>query len=148
MSELPLDIQSQILNRADLSIDTRIYFQRNETIQPRRLTEAQKPAELVSKLTHLCEHRVKYYKLKRRLETENTGYSSWFVYITKDIGNNNSCEIFIDEDSRDNNEVKMSIRINHTDHEIEEMWTLRKTVVNMHTGELTGDFYDDSDDDW
>lgn len=145
---LPLDIQSEILNRADLSIDTRIYFQRKETIQPRRLTEAQKPPELISKLTHLCEHRVKYYKLKRRLETENTGYSSWFVHMTKDIGNNNSCEIFINEDKRDNNEVKMSIRINHTDDEIEEMWTLRKTVVNMHTGELTCDFYDDSDDDW
>lgn len=146
--ELPLDIQTQILTISELPIDTRIYFQRNGTIQPKRLTEAQKPAEFIRKLRNLCEHRVSCYEMKRRLEGEGMGFSFWLLHTRKEIEDNKYCEIFIDVDKRDNNEIKQSIRIIYTDDIKEEEYTLRKTIVKMHTGELTGDFYDDSEDEW
>lgn len=148
MAELPLDIQTQILTISELSIDTRIYFQRNGTIQPKRLTEAQKPSEFIRKLTSLCEHRVTCYEMKRRLEGEDMGLTYWLLHTRKEIEDNKCCEVFIDIDRRDNNEIKQSFRIIYTDDTKEEEYTLRKTIVKMHTGEITLDFYDDSEDEW
>jgi hypothetical protein len=143
---LPHDIQREVLNKADIPIDSFLYFHKIIGLLPKKLTDVHKPPELVASLNKLCQHRVQSFKLKKTLE-KTTNFSCCLVHISKDFDHNLSSEIMIDVDDRDNSEVKMAFRINMTDALKEEMWTLRKTIVNINTGNITCDFCDDSDDD-
>jgi hypothetical protein len=143
---LPNDVQWAILSKADIPIDTFLYFQKNIGLLPKRLNDTHKPPELIASLHKLCQHRVDSFNLKKTIE-KTTNLSFCLVHITKNIVSNISSEIIIDVDERDNQEVKMAFRINNTDVLNEEMWTISKTIVNIHTGDITSDFFDDSDDD-
>lgn len=145
-SILPNDVQWAILSKADIPIDSFLYFHKIIGLLPKKLTNTHKPPELIASLNILCQHRVQSFKLKKTLERK-TNFSCCLVHIIKDIVSNISSEIMIDVDERDNQEVKMAFRINGTDVLNEEMWTINKTIVNIHTGEITSDFFDDSDDD-
>lgn len=48
--ELPLDIQSQILKRAELSIDTYLHFRKHLGLNPKRLMEVHRPPEYNKKI--------------------------------------------------------------------------------------------------
>lgn len=144
-SLLPNDIQREILNKADIPIDSFLYFHKSIGLLPKKLTDTHKPQELVASLNTLCQHRVNSLKMKEILR-KKTNFSCSLVHISNNIVSNISSEIIIDVDERDNNEVKMAFRIHETDILNEEMWTISKTIVNIHTGEITKDFYDDSDD--
>lgn len=146
-SLLSHDVQRRILSIADIPIDTFLYFQKDIGLFPKKLTHIHKPPELVASLNRLCQHRVHSFKNKKRLET-TSNLSCCLVHITQRLENYHSSEIMIDVDNRDNQEVKMAFRINCTDVLNEEMWTVNKTIVNIHTGEMTTDFFDDSDDDY
>jgi hypothetical protein len=143
---LPFDIQREILNKANIPIDSFLYFHKIIGLSPKKLTDIHKPPELVESLSLLCKHQVESFKLKKKLE-KTTNLSCCLVHITRHFEKNLCSEIMINVDDRDSNEVKMAFRINMTDALKEEMWTIRKTIVNMHTGENTCDFFDDSDDD-
>ncbi len=147
-SKLPYDVQSNILQRADIPIDSLLHFQKELGLVPKRLTDTHKPQELVAALNKICQHRVKCYKAKTMYERETENLSYLLVHFEKDLESPLSVEIMIDVDRNDNDNVKMAFRIHHTDEQLQEMWTLRKTVVNVHTGELTNDFAADSDDDF
>lgn len=145
-SILPHDIQREILNRANIPIDSFLYFHKIIGLLPKKLTDIQKPPELIESLNLLCKHRVDSFKLKKKLE-KTTNLSCCLVHITRHFEKNLSSEIMIDVDDRDNYEVKMAFIINMTDALKEEMWTISKTTVNIHTGDITCDFFDDADDD-
>lgn len=147
VSLLPHDIQREILNKAYIPVDSFLYFHKVIGLLPKKLTDIHKPLELVESLNLLCKHRVQSLKLKKTLE-KTTNLSCCLVHITRDFEKNLSSEIMIDVDKRDNYEVKMAFRINGSDVLKEEMWTISKTIVNVHTGEITTDFFDDSDDEF
>lgn len=145
-SLLSHDVQRRILSIADIPIDTFLQFHKSIGLLPKRLSDTHKPFELLVSLNKLCKHRVHSLIIKKRLE-QTSNISCCLVHISKNLEHNHSSEIMIDIDQRDNYEVKMAFRINCTDVLNEEMWTVSKTIVNIHTGENTTDFFDDSDDE-
>lgn len=147
-SPLPHDVQRLILQSSDIPIDSFLHFQKEHGLVPKKLTDTHKPQELVAALNKYCEHRGKYYNHKTKLEQQATGLTCCLVHFSKDLESPLSAEIMIDVDKSDNDNVKMAFRIHQTDEREEEMWTVCKTVVNIHTGEFTYDFTADSDDEF
>lgn len=147
-SPLPHDVQRSILQSSDIPIDTFLHFQNELGLVPKLLTDTHKPQKLVVALNKICERRVNCYKAKTEYERETECFSYLLVHFEKNIESPLSVEIMIAVDRNDNDNVKMAFRIMLTNDVEQEMWTLRKTVVNVHTGELTNDFADDSDDEF
>jgi hypothetical protein len=142
-SQLPQDVQRIILNSANIPIDTFLYFQKQLDLVPKRLSF---PTELSEKLNKQYERRVKYYKTMIKFEQDDPHLSSPLDYFNKNIDNEYSVEIMVAYD-KDDNKMKIAMRIHQTNEEDTEMGTVRKMVADLNNGEFVEDFYDDSDDD-
>lgn len=147
-SPLPLDIQRNILNKADLPIDSYLHFQKQLNLVPKKLCY---PIELTDILNIHFDRRARHYNAKIKYEREsNRQISCSLDWFNKKIDEQLSAEIIVDYD-KNNDMMKLAFRINLTfvdDPEVgPEMRTLRKTVVDLHNGDIVYDFYNDSDDD-
>lgn len=140
-SPLPQDLQRIILNNAELPIETYLHFHKQFELTPKKLSCS---TEFIDKLNKQCERRAKGYAEKNRIERLDQSLSSPLDYFYKKSNNNYSIEIIVDFD-KDDSRMKVAMRILHST--ADEMFTLRKTVADINTGELVEDFYDDSDDE-
>jgi hypothetical protein len=148
MEELPPNVQVHILERANLPIDTYLHYRKLLGIKPKKLIIDPKTEEL---LIAIYKDRTDQYNRKIKLQRESGGRQSDFlVYFSKDIRAydkyTKKCGkhigIIIDHVG---NKTKIAIRSSKKTHD--EMWTIRKTVVDMHTGYETTDWLGDSDSD-
>lgn len=146
-SPLPLDIQRAILNSAGLTIDSYLHFQKQLGLVPKKLCI---PIEFTERLNRQFDRRSRHYKAKIQYERVNSQLSCPYDWLEKKIDEQLSAEIIVDYDKNDDR-MKLAFRINLTfvdDPEVgPEMRTLRKTVVDLHNGDIVYDFYNDSDDD-
>lgn len=69
------------------------------------------------------------------------------MYVEIEIDDYTLCEIRIDTDEMDKSDIKMTLKIIREDIFTDEMFTAHRTVVNMHTGEVMEDTYDDELDE-
>jgi hypothetical protein len=147
-SPLSLDIQRTILNKAELAIDVYLHFQKQFDLVPKKLCC---PTEFTEILNKHFERRARHYNAKIRYERESDQQVSCSLdWLYKKIDEQLSAEITVDYDKNDDR-MKLAFRINLTfvdDARVgPEMLTLRKTVVDLHNGDIVDDFYNDSDDD-
>jgi hypothetical protein len=146
-SPLPLDIQRAILNKAELTIDNYLHFQKQMDLVPKKLCC---PIEFTEILNRHFDRRARQYNAKIRYERESDQQVSCSLdWLYKKIDEQLSAEITVDYDKNDDR-IKLAFRINLTfvdDPGVHEMRTLRKTVVDLHNGDIVADFYNDSDDD-
>jgi hypothetical protein len=140
-SPLPQEVQRIILNNAELPIDTYLHFKKQLELVPKKLSCS---TELIKKLNIQYGRRAKFYAAKNKFERLDPSMSSAHDYFYRKFDNTYSVEIIVDFD-KDDSKMKIAMRIMQSTED--EMWTLRKTIADLNTGELVDDFYDDSDDD-
>ncbi len=147
MEDLPSDLQAHIVQRAELPIDTFLHFRRALGVTPKRLALDPAAAE---RLSAHWSHRASEYARKRELERASNGATTAPLahfakhlrpYDPRSGTRGRHVEVMVDHvDGR----TKMAIR--HSALSRDEMWTLRKTVVDVHTGEDTSDWIASDDD--
>lgn len=130
-SPLSLDIQSIILNKTDLPIDTYLHFKKELDLVPKRLCCS---IELTEKLDRQFERRVHHYNSKIQYEREsNQQLSCSLDRFYQEIDDELSVEIIVDYD-RNDDKMKLAFRINQTYvvDNVKEMCRLRKRVVDIN----------------
>lgn len=148
MENLPAHLQAVIIQRADVPIDTYLYYHKTVGALPKKLVIDTKIRDMLEKLYY---DRANMWKNKKNIEKQtnemSTGPLAWFIkYLDKE----RSIEIMVGENLP---KIKMSFRARKTtydDPEWPELWTIRKTICDMQTGYETSDWMadSDSDDDW
>lgn len=144
MNTLILDLQVKILQISELPIDTYLYYKKQfPSLLPKKMKLS---SEFVDSLNTFFTKRVKHYKRKIELETSsNKQYSCYLDIMSKTLNQKRLIEIMVDYDE---DQVKMAIRVFRVKKETSEMWTIRKIVCNIQTGEPTNDWMADSDSDY
>lgn len=147
MDLLPPEIQAEIIRCADIPIDTFLHYANAVGAVPKKLLIPEEQRELIGSV---YVERQKRYANKKKLEAETNGYySDFLVYFNKIFDRENRIQILIDED-RNTKQIKLAFRAMKTTYEDEEspeMFTIRKTVCDVQTGEPTEDWMGDSDED-
>lgn len=146
MDTLPLEIQALIISNADVPVDTFLYFSKTVGARPKKINV---DAATRNELEKLYSKRAANWARKKQLENESLSAHGPLDWFTKDFDRERSIEIMVGEDWT-TKEIKFSFRARKTtydDPEWPEMWTMRKTIVDMQTGQATTDWCGDSDDD-
>jgi hypothetical protein len=147
MDELPDGVQALIIQKADIPIDTFLYYRRKLGITPKKL---QVDKQLSCFLMEHYQKRVDCYKRKKELEKSTNGlHSCAFANYIKKFDMERSIEIIIGEDCN-THAIKFAFRALRTTYDNPlwpELWTIRKTIVDMQTGQETTDWMGDSDYD-
>ena len=147
MEDLPPLIQALIVQKAELPIDTFLHYRRAFGVVPKKLRINPRIREILDKL---YAKRSSYWAGKKKLEGEsNRQLSCPLAWHVANFDREKSIEIMIDEDWKTNT-VKFAFRARKTTYEDKqwpELWTVRKIVCDLQSGEQTDDWTGDSDDD-
>ncbi len=120
-SPLPVDIQRLIIANADLSIDTKLYFQKTLEMKPNKIVI---PHDLRDKLSKLCSDRVIWYNL-------NPNYPGGLIYHV--IAESEKVIEIVIQVSEHANIAKMRISIIKNNPQ-GYRYVLRTSIVNMYNG--------------
>ena len=145
MGRLPSDLQSRIIELAEVPIDTYLYYRKVVGANPKKLKI---PLDLKESLEKFYDNRAKTLVRKKKIEKEQPGCSTYLAYYTKKFDEEHSINICIGDDEDD--VIKLAFRAQLTtyhDPMWPELWTKRKIVCNVHTGQETTDWMGDSDTD-
>lgn len=142
VDDLPEHLRIEMLK--NLPIDARVPLMAiYPEVRPKPLSEDQR--KIHTELEKIYEHRVSCYRRKRELEAQSTTVSTFLAYMTKKVNPQRSLEILIDQVG---DQIKFAWRAFQIKHTTEEMWTIRKTIVDLNTSEPTDDWMADSDDEF
>lgn len=141
MDSLPPEIQANIIKYADVPIDTYLYYKKTVGALPKRLCIPHETRSLLEKIYEERSKNAAFYK--------SAACRYVMSSFCKDFDSERSIEIMIGEDA-DTHQIKIAFRARKTtyqDPQWPEMFIIRKTICDVHTGEYTSDWLQDSDSD-
>ena len=142
MEWLPSDIQREIIQKADVPIDTYLYYRQAIGVNPKKLKIDQSFRETLEKI---YSDRSKSLARKKKVQVEYPGCSTYLAYYTKNFDKEYSINIAIGED---NDVIKFAFRAQlktYDNPRWPKLFTTRKVVCDVHTGQKTTDWMRASD---
>jgi hypothetical protein len=130
MAHLPHDIVAHILETADISIDAYLAFKDRYALKPRKITV---DGALKAKLDAYCTRRSKQYHSKK--VTPYPYICPISSFMSFDRNDAKMIQIVVNDYSA-NGCILICFIVLQVNYASEELWTIRKSTHDIHTGEL------------
>jgi hypothetical protein len=137
MAHLPNHVIAMIMEASGLSIDAYLAFKDEFALRPGKLSV---DATLKSKLDAQLTKRSMLYKKRKTTDLPYCFPISHFTNFNRN--DTNVVDIVVDDYSNDGR-IRMCFTVVHVNHEIQEIWTVRKSSYDIHTGEPCEHWIDD-----